>query len=50
MQFSSPLTELYSEIFFIPSGLLFWRVPLRKDDEGKLVLESGQIISERKQL
>lgn len=50
LQFSCPLTELYSEIFEIPSSLLFWRVPLRKGEDGSIVLEGGQIISERKEL
>lgn len=50
LQFSCPLTELYSEIFEIPSSLLFWRVPLRKGQDGSIVLEGGQIISERKEL
>lgn len=50
LQFSCPLTELYSEIFDIPSSLLFWRVPLRKATDGGIVLEGGQIISERKEL
>lgn len=50
LQFSSPLTEIYSEIFLIPSSLLFWRVPLRKAEDGAIVLQGGQIISERKEL
>lgn len=50
LQFSCPLTDLYSELFDVPSGLLFWRVPLRKGAGGELVLEGGQIISERNQL
>lgn len=47
IQFSCPLTELYSEVFEIPSSLLFWRVPLRQSEDGTIVLENGQIISER---
>lgn len=50
LQFSCTLTELYSEIFDVPSSLLFWRVPLRKGQDGSIVLKGGQIISERKEL
>lgn len=47
LQFSCPLTEMYSVMFDVPSGLLFWRVPLRKGANGSIVLQGGQIISEK---
>lgn len=50
LQFSCPLTELYSEVFDVPSSLLFWRVRLRQGGDGTVALENGQIISERSEL
>ncbi|CAM9384449.1 unnamed protein product [Discosporangium mesarthrocarpum] len=50
LQFTCPLTELYSELFDIPSALLFARIPVRKGADGDFILEGGQIISERSSL
>lgn len=50
LQFSCPLTEMYGVMFDVPSALLFWRVPLRKGSDGSIVLQGGQIISEKNSL
>eukprot|EP00903_Cladosiphon_okamuranus_P011961 g11234.t1 len=50
LQFSCPLTEMYGVMFDVPSALLFWRVPLRKGADGRIVLQGGQIISEKNSL
>lgn len=50
LQFSCPLTEMYGVSFDVPSALLFWRVPLRKGTDGSIVLQGGQIISEKNSL
>lgn len=50
LQFSCPLTEMYGVMFDVPSALLFWRVPLRKGADGSIVLQGGQIISEKTSL
>ncbi|CAM9791072.1 unnamed protein product [Ectocarpus sp. 12 AP-2014] len=50
LQFSCPLTEMYGVMFDVPSALLFWRVPLRKGADGSVVLQGGQIISEKNSL
>jgi hypothetical protein len=53
LQFTCPLTELYSEIFDIPSALLFWRGPLVRQDSGEAsvpAVTDGIIISEKKTL
>ncbi len=50
LQFSCPLTEMYAVMFDVPSALLVWRVPLRKGKDGGIVLQEGQIISEKNSL
>eukprot|EP00611_Tribonema_gayanum_P025989 TRINITY_DN6069_c0_g1_i1.p1 TRINITY_DN6069_c0_g1~~TRINITY_DN6069_c0_g1_i1.p1 ORF type:complete len:254 (-),score=72.15 TRINITY_DN6069_c0_g1_i1:185-946(-) len=46
LQFTCPLTELYSEIFDIPSALLFWRAELVRR-AGEVQMQEGVIISEK---
>lgn len=41
---------MYGVMFDVPSALLFWRVPLRKATDGGIVLQGGQIISEKNSL
>ncbi|CAM9252846.1 unnamed protein product, partial [Sphacelaria rigidula] len=50
LQFSSPVSPLYSEVFEIPSALLFWRVRIRQAADGTIMFDNGQIISERSEL
>jgi hypothetical protein len=53
LQFTCPLTELYSEIFDIPSALLFWRGPLVREssaEDAVPAVTEGVIISEKKTL
>ncbi|CAM9580187.1 unnamed protein product [Chrysoparadoxa australica] len=46
LQFTCPLTELYSQIFDVPSELMFWRGILQEEGD-KVIVTDGVIISEK---